>query len=280
MKLGYNTNGLAHHRILDAIDLLADIGYQSIALTLDVGELDPFQDALEFRRKLAQVRAKLDSRDMQCVVETGARFLLNARRKHDPTLLDPVPDRRARRIEFLCTAVDVAAEVGGDVVSLWAGILPDSAPEETAFDRLRSGLSVVLDRAEARGVLVGFEPEPGMFIDTNARFEQLLQRLPHPRLRMTMDVGHVHCIESEAVASHIRRWSASIVNVHIEDMRRGVHEHLPFGQGTMDFPPILKALADIGYSGGIHVELSRDSHRAVEAVSESYNFLAPLIAGL
>ncbi|MGW4149959.1 sugar phosphate isomerase/epimerase, partial [Streptomyces albogriseolus] len=29
----------------------------------------------------------------------------------------------------------------------------------------------------------------------------------------------------------------------IEDMRRGVHEHLPFGDGEIDFPPVLAALA-------------------------------------
>ena len=39
MRLGYNTNGLAHHRLVDAIDLLADEGYQSIAITLDAGEV-------------------------------------------------------------------------------------------------------------------------------------------------------------------------------------------------------------------------------------------------
>ena len=32
MRLGYNTNGLAHHRLTDAIALLADEGYQSVAL--------------------------------------------------------------------------------------------------------------------------------------------------------------------------------------------------------------------------------------------------------
>ena len=37
MKLGYNTNGLAHHRLVDAIELLADLGYQSVAITLDAG---------------------------------------------------------------------------------------------------------------------------------------------------------------------------------------------------------------------------------------------------
>ncbi len=39
MRLGYNTNGLAHHRLRDAITLLAHEGYQSVAITLDAGRL-------------------------------------------------------------------------------------------------------------------------------------------------------------------------------------------------------------------------------------------------
>ena len=35
MFLGYNTNGLAHHDLLDAIALLAEIGYRGVAITLD-----------------------------------------------------------------------------------------------------------------------------------------------------------------------------------------------------------------------------------------------------
>ena len=30
MLLGYNTNGLAHHRLADAIELLAEIGSQQV----------------------------------------------------------------------------------------------------------------------------------------------------------------------------------------------------------------------------------------------------------
>ncbi len=44
MRLGYNTNGLAHHRLIDAIELLADFGFRSVALTLDAAALDPFQE--------------------------------------------------------------------------------------------------------------------------------------------------------------------------------------------------------------------------------------------
>ena len=41
MRLGYNTNGFAHHRLGDALTILAEIGYRSVALTLEHDQLDP-----------------------------------------------------------------------------------------------------------------------------------------------------------------------------------------------------------------------------------------------
>ena len=43
---------------------------------------------------------------------------------------------------------------------------------------------------------------------------------------------------------------------------------------------IRQALRDIGYRGGVHVELSRHSHMAVEAVRAARACLAPLAASL
>jgi sugar phosphate isomerase/epimerase len=274
MRLGYNTNGLAHHRLGDAILLLADEGFESVALTIETGNLDPFSPTYPAQK--LEARRLLDALQMRRVIETGARYLLNPRKKHDPTLIDPNPSRRAIRIDFLTRAIDLAAEIKADCVSFWSGILPDAASQEEAMERLTAALRPVIAHAEKRSVMLAFEPEPGMFIDTFARFRQLDDRIRHPLFQLTVDLGHVHCIEDGTVASHIRLWGPRVVNVHIEDMVKGVHEHLMFGEGTMDYPPILQALQDVGYRGGLHVELSRHSHMAVEAVQRSRDFLSSL----
>src|SRR5215212_8191141 len=102
MLLGYNTNGFAHHRLEDALAVLAELGYRSVALTLDYHALNPYDDDLP--RQLDGVRRLLRRLGLRSVVETGARFLLDPRRKHRPTLLDAPPDRE-RRLDFLRRAV-------------------------------------------------------------------------------------------------------------------------------------------------------------------------------
>ncbi len=277
MRLGYNTNGLAHHRLLDAIDLLAEEGYQSVAITLDSGALDPYDDPGHLAWQLREVRSRLDRHGMGRVIETGARYLLNPRKKHDPTLMDPDPARRAVRQEFLRRSIELARELDAEAVSLWSGRTPDGLGEEEGLARLSGALGRVIAHAEEYGVPIAFEPEPGFFIDTFSRFAKLDERVSHPLFQLTVDIGHVHCIEGGEIADHVRRWGSRIRNVHIEDMRVGVHDHLMFGEGTIAFPPVLDALREVGYRGGLHVELSRHSHAAVEAVQRSSAFLSPML---
>ncbi len=273
MRLGYNTNGLAHHRLTDALELLAEEGYQSVAITLDAGALDPYEDPPILARQLDAVRSILDRRGLFRVVETGARFLLNPRLKHDPTLMDGDPARQAVRVDFLRRAIEIARRLDAGCVSLWSGRCMDSISEDEAMDRLVRALRPVLEHAEAAGIALAFEPEPGMFIDTFDRFHRLDERINHALFHLTVDLGHVHCIETGSIASHLRRWGPRILNIHVEDMIQGVHEHLMFGEGTINFSPIFAALRQIEYGHGVHVELSRHSHAAVEAVSASRRFL-------
>ncbi len=276
MLLAYNTNGFAHHAPDDAISLLAEIGYRGVGITLDRGWLNPWSP--DFSESVSAMRKLLDRHQLRSVVETGARFLLDPRRKHEPTLVSADPGGRARRIEFLYRAIDVAHALESDCVSLWSGILREPIVVDVGIDRLVDGLRRVCEYADANGVIVGFEPEPGMLIDTMPMFERLLERLDSPALKLTLDIGHLHCQGETPLAPQIHRWSDRLVNVHIEDMRRGVHEHLMFGEGEIDFPPVIRELASVDYRGLVQVELSRHSHQAPEAARAAFDFLQPLIS--
>ena len=274
MRLGYNTNGFAHHRFDDAVAILAEIGYQSIAITLDHHVLNPFEPDLA--RRLDHARELLARYRVHSVIETGARFLLDSRAKHHPTLMSPAAADRERRVDFLCRAIDIAAGLGSDAVSFWSGALLDDVSLTVAMDHLLAGCQRVLEYAIAKNVRLAFEPEPGMFIERIGEFAELYRRIDHPLFGLTIDIGHVHCLDDGPIPQVLEQWSSQLFNIHIEDMRRGVHDHLMFGDGEIDFPRVMAKVREIGYTGAVHVELSRHSHDAVEAARKSFQFLRSL----
>ncbi|GIK17063.1 MAG: xylose isomerase [Planctomycetota bacterium] len=272
MFLGYNTNGLPHHRLEDALALIAETGFRGVALTLDHQHLDPTERGACLR-DARRIRLLLDRHDLRVTVETGARFILDPRRKHQPTLVSAREVDRARRREFLETCVLTAAELGAETVSLWSGAVDDGAGEDEAFMRLTNELHRLLDFAEKVGRRLAFEPEPGMLVDTMARYDRLIMTMQHPLLGLTLDVNHVYALRDGSVREHVDRWKRQLWNVHLSDARGGAHEHLVPGDGEVDFVEIRRSLEGIGYPGPVYLELSRHGHDAVRVMGESHAFL-------
>lgn len=276
MHLGYNTNGFAFHRLEDAVSILHELGYSAVGITLDLHHLNPFEADAD--AKAAELRKLLDRFGMRCVVETGARFLLDPKRKHQPTLVDPNPAEREKRRQLLERSLELASILKADAVSFWSGTAPDGAKDQTAISRLEQEFPSLLSKAKQVGVPLALEPEPGMAVATTEQGMEVVRRVGHPLLGLTLDVGHVHCLSEGDPAAVIRSVGDRLFNVHIEDMKRGVHDHLMFGEGEMDFPPIFEALKMIGYANGVYVELSRHAHDAVNAARKAMAFLKPMTA--
>jgi sugar phosphate isomerase/epimerase len=113
-------------------------------------------------------------------------------------------------------------------------------------------------------MVAAFEPEPGMWVARLDHWALLHRTVDHPAFKLAMDVGHVHCNREGDPAWLLRGYREALADVQVEDARAGEHVHLPFGEGTLDIGPTLVALDQIAYRGHVVVELSRDSHRAVE----------------
>ena len=269
LKFGYGTNGFTHHRLSDVLVVLADLGYDGVALTLDHGHLDPYADDLP--RRVSDLARQLGRHGLDVTVETGAPYFLDPWGKHLPTLMS---DGSEPRVDLLRRALRIAADLGSPTVHLCSGPAPDGLPERDAWKRLAAGVETVLEAAETYGVALAFEPEPYMFVDTVERCLHLAQLIGgHELFGITLDIGHAHCVENRSVLDCVHDAAPLLRNVQIEDMRRGIHQHLELGAGEIDFPPVLDALRAMNHRGLISVEIQGGSLDAPDVARRSIESL-------
>jgi len=263
LRYAYNTNGLAHHRLEDALDLLADLGYAGVGLTLDVAHLDPLRTGPE---EWAATAEMLRDRGLVAAVETGGRYILDPRHKHLPSLLSDQGSER--RMAFLRTALAVTRALDAECLSFWSGAKDPRLDPADAWHRLVQACSELAEEAQAKDVALAFEPEPGMFLETLADYRRLATEVGHGCFGLTLDVGHT-AIEGLDPAREIRNHADQLRNVHLEDIRGRVHEHLPPGEGELDLEGVVRALTEVGYTGLVQVECSRHSHAAPEVAAQA-----------
>ena len=180
MFLGYNTNGLAHHELLDAVRLLADVGYGGVAITIDHGLLSP-RDAA-WREQLVPLRRLLRQLNMRSVIETAPDSCsTRGKTRTDAAVADPASHATTgvRLCDPLRARLETTAYRSGRV-------LREEIPYERALVRWWTGLGDVLDDAAKHGVTIGFEPEPRN-VD---RLDGPVWRVAPPRRRSCADARH------------------------------------------------------------------------------------------
>ena len=260
LRFGYGTNGFANHRLTDALAVIADLGYAR-------GRAHPRP------RPPRPVRARPGPRGSprsptSCatsasavVIETGARYLLDPWRKHAPTLLH---DDRKLRLDFLRRAVAVGADLGAEAVSFWAGVGPPTSTRATAWHRLVDGCAEIAELAAARRGAARLRARAGHAGRGHRRLAPAARRrwARRPGSASPSTSGTAAAWRPQPVPDCVTAVAEHLVNVQIDDMRRGVHEHLEFGTGEIDFPPVLRALPTAATAGLVAVELPRHSHAA------------------
>jgi L-ribulose-5-phosphate 3-epimerase len=269
LRYGYGTSGFGNHRLDDALDIIAGLGYCGVSLTLDHHHLDPFDAQLN--RSVRAVARRLGDLGLDVVVETGARYLLDKWHEHAPTLLDDEP---GPRLDYLRRAVRIGADLGAEAVSLRAGVAPPGLPRATAWRRLVAGCAEIVAAAEGAEMMLGFEPEPGLLVESIEDWERLRADLGGPvHFGLTLGVGHCRCREPLPADECVRRAAGALVNAKIDDLRPGGPEHVKLGTGEVGLPSVLRALAEIGYGGLVAVELPRHGHAAPSVARDSLALL-------
>lgn len=110
------------------------------------------------------------------------------------------------------------------------------------------------EEAESRGVKLALEFEPGFVVDSTESLVKLMDAVGSDAFGANLDLGHAFLQDSDPTAS-IRTLGERIFHCHVEDMGSGVHKHLIPGTGDMDLPALFAALGDIGFQGGLALDL-------------------------
>jgi L-ribulose-5-phosphate 3-epimerase len=291
LRLAFNTNGWPQHALPDCARQLAALGYDGIAITPDTFHLNPLREggapALAEARAL---RRLLDDLGLAVALETGARFLLDPGRKHQPTLLSGADGARAR-LDLLRRCLDLAVALRAETFSFWSGAWAPDAPgapaaavppaREALLDRLCAGASALLDHAHGSDVIVCLEPEPGMLVASLGELDEFLARLRRDELRVMLDVGHVPVTEGEqpagsASAAAVYRLGERLGGLQLDDCLGRRHEHLLPGDGELDWRGLLAAIEVSDYRGLASLELPRHDHDPVSTARAALRFLRTL----
>ncbi len=245
--IGFRTIGYRNQPPEAAIRSIAAIGYDGVELCLEHPGLEPEEMDASRATNLATVAA-------------GAGIEVASVSYHGDR--DPLPIRWRRAL----LAIELTEAFGSDILIINAPRPRDDEPG--LRDEFLRQLERQLVRAEALGVTLALEPEPGLLVHGTDDMLALTERMGSERLRVNLDLGHAFLTEPD-LPETIRRLSELIVCAHIEDMPRGEHRHLVPGEGDMDLPEVLVALEGIGFDGWLTVDLFDIADTPDEAAAAS-----------
>ncbi len=225
----------------------AAVGYQGLEIapfTLSDTPQDLDADAL------AKLRQALRTEGLAC---SSLHWLLVAPPGLSITSAEPA--RRERTVAVMCRLVEIAAELGAEVLvhgSPTQRTLPDG-DEAAARDRAIDCFCAAAEAAEAAGVIYCLEPlarRETNFINTLAEAAEIVEAVGSPAFRSMIDCSAAAIEEGDVAALLDRHLDGNLI-AHIQandPNRRGP------GEGELRFGPILAALQRHRYNGWVAVE--------------------------
>jgi D-psicose/D-tagatose/L-ribulose 3-epimerase len=243
------------NEVLQPWDLVRQCAFAK-AVGYDGLEIAPFTLSDEPHRlsatAVAGMRRTVEDHDL---VVTGLHWLLMAPKGLSITSPDDAVHARTR--DAILGLLDLAAGLGARVLVHGSPAQrrpADGQSHDDAWARARDLFATIAPEAAARSLVYCLEPlarPDNAFVTTIAEAARMVGEVGHPAFRTMIDTSAAGVEEAEPVADLIRRWMPTglIGHVQLNDRnRRGP------GEGADRFAPVIRALAETGYSGDIAIE--------------------------
>ena len=264
MQLAFASSAFRRFSLYDALQHIRTAGYPAVEIMCDAPHAYPEQLSARDRQGIRD-----NLKHFGLAVSNLNAFMMTAvhgprpdgdlpRQARDfwyPSYIDPDERERRKRIEHSKACIQLAHELESPTISIEPGGPLDGRDEEEGLRLFEEALDELAPIAEALGILVCIEPEPGLVIERSAQYLRFMERIDSPAVAMNFDVGHLYCV-GEDPAEAARKLGRQIRHIQIEDIAPSrEHRHLTPGEGAIDFAALRQALAHVNYDGYVTVEL-------------------------
>lgn len=191
------------------------------------------------------------------------------------------------RFEDFKKWLQIAIEFGSPMIRLWPAMVESAAADDAVYEKASRWIRKSAQEAEKVGVRIAMEMHHGTILDTAESSLKLLEMIDRKDVGLILDPVNLYQVPVEDVGNCIRKLKGHIVDVHIKDIiklasptqkgcfrydfyaghiarftkvvppaqeREDYYAHRRIGMGGVDWPAVIAALQDIGYTGALAVE--------------------------
>jgi len=232
--------------IPDCFKQIASAGYSGVDISGTNGSSANPKSIDSERRKLTRQAAKQHGLKVEAVI-THAQ------------LTDTLADPKVKPLD-LRGSIDLAADVGANVVTFHMGGYHDGIPQKVMWQQVVSVLKAACDYAEPKHVSVAVDGIWPVWInDSPDAMQRMFDDVDCENFGVNFDPCYLTLMKVNPV-KYFQRFRGRVVHAHLKDhvgdYPKWTHK-IP-GQGTMNYTPIFAEMQRLKFSGSSAVECFTD----------------------
>ena len=249
IRLAGHTMGTPGKTLFEAMTLFKRLGLDGIEIRVAPdGQLDPDSYSADQGRDIVAHAGEIGI-GICCLTSYYSDFVS--------------PDKRDAQIAGLRHVVDIAAEVGCPLVRAMGGACGTAEQRpEVIRGRTIDGLRHVADHAAPRGVRLAIETHIGYLCLTARYTAGFVREVDRENVGILFDYAWVHYAGEESAREAVEAVSPYLFHCHVKDWTyeggdRNQRRSALMGQGDVDWPEVLHALEQTGYTGYLSDEYEK-----------------------
>ena len=177
-----------------------------------------------------------------------------------PDFTHPDVAERDRQYEQMVRNVETARSLGAHGVRVTAGRVHDGVRREDGIRWAAEHLARLGEYAEPRGVRLGFENHyrdrrwtANDFAFHTSEYLAIFERFSDSPVGVNFDTSN-QLMSGDDPMAVLEVVKHKVWHVHASDRLPGEYRHTVVGEGAVDFDPVFRCLAEVGFDGFISLE--------------------------